>query len=577
MPAPAGLSSGAERLTAVCFQSLNRNSYLYGTRELDYDLSPSAPGWVDFAPNSVRGLDLLGLRLPVQAIGLSLLDAVTTISPKVRYLSFRTFIADAYRTAPGPPPDSYSAFMSFAVPAETAFALGNALVEPEATNIVGIDGASKLLEAESGPITFKKLVDQPALNAYARPAEILGLVGTRDGAPWVGKDLGLRIAQLLRGSWGSTALGRRLLRGETLDSAHREDLKEFGEACSVNKLLDQERQLLIDAIIPAIPKRDAVERVRTCALLLYLSRNRNTEGASGLLTEAALMRAARQPRQAFPEVLRHSLDGWLIYQVRDCLAVVHEAALGEVVSFLNSEGRSPGGRLGSEVIGELLSYGSVFSRLWTDLGFPGTLGSLRNIRIADLASMIAEACSDEVEELEGLRRWSGQFDEWKLIEACRGYGSGVLLMLPLAWLLSDRRAGRGVREKGSLFERLSLGGSFRVGMRQVVLPRLERLMDRNPTLDEAIGELVALTVTQHTQVALSRLAQDPRRDVALLRMEGDRWIGLRDYAPGRTASRLPEAIGWLRQLELISESGLTEEGETILDRALDSLKETTPR
>ena len=102
-------------------------------------------------------------------------------------------------------------------------------------------------------------------------------------------------------------------------------------------------------------------------------------------------------------------------------------------------------------------------------------------------------------------------------------------------------------------------------------------MDRNPTLDEAIGELVALTVTQHTQVALSRLAQDPRRDVALLRMEGDRWIGLRDYAPGRTASRLPEAIGWLRQLELISDSGLTEEGETILDRALDSLKETTPR
>ena len=544
---------------------------------MDYDLSPSAPGWVDFAPNSVRGLDLLGLRLPVQAIGLSLLDAVTTVSPKVRYLSFRTFIADAYRTAPGPPPDSNSAFMSFAVPAETAFALGNVLVEPEATNIVGSDEASKLLTAETGPITFKRLVDQPALNAYARPSEILGLVGTRDGAPWIGKDLGLRLAQLLRDSWGSTALGRRLLRGETLEAANREDLKEFGEACSVNKPLDLERQLLIDAIIPAIPRRDAVERVRTCALLLYLSWNRNTEGSSGLLTEAELMRAARQPRQAIPEVLRHSLDGWLIYQVRDCLAVVHEAVLGEVVSFLNSEGRSPGGRLGSEVIEELLINGSVFSQLWTDLGFPGTLGSLRNIRIADLASMMAEACSDEVEELGGLRRWSGEFDEWRLIEACRGYGSGILLLLPLAWLLSERRVGRGVREKGSLFEGLSLGGNFRMGMRQIVLPRLERIMDRNPTLDEVIGELVALTVTQHTQVAMSRLAQDPRRDVALLRMEGDRWIGLRDYTPGRAASRLHQAIDWLRQLKLISDSGLTEEGETILDRALNSLKETTPR
>ena len=178
--------------------------------------------------------------------------------------------------------------------------------------------------------------------------------------------------------------------------------------------------------------------------------------------------------------------------------------------------------------------------------------------------MVEETCSGDFEELGGLSRWNGQFDEWRLIEARTGYGRAVLLLLPLAWLLSDQRAGSGVREKASLFDGLSLGGSSRVGMRQVVLPRLERLVDRNPTLDEAIGELVALTVTQHTQIALSRLAQEPWRDVALLRMEGDRWIGLRDYAPGRTASRLREAIGWLYQLKLVSDSGLTDEGETIL-------------
>ena len=110
---------------------------------MDYDLSPSAPGWVDFAPRSQRGLDLLGLRLPVQAIRLSLLDAVTTVAPKVRYLSFRTFIADAYRTACGPPLDSRDAFMAFALPAETAFALGNTLVGPDATNIVGTGKAGE--------------------------------------------------------------------------------------------------------------------------------------------------------------------------------------------------------------------------------------------------------------------------------------------------------------------------------------------------------------------------------------------------------------------------------------------------
>ena len=137
--------------------------------------------------------------------------------------------------------------------------------------------------------------------------------------------------------------------------------------------------------MPERPNRDAVERVRSCALLLYLSRQANTERANRLLTEADLMRAARRPGPTFPAVLRPSLNGWLIYQVRDCLAVVHEAALGEVVSFLNAEGRSPGGLLASEVVGQLLSDGPAFRRLWTDLGLPGTLGDLRDIRIADLA------------------------------------------------------------------------------------------------------------------------------------------------------------------------------------------------
>ena len=546
---------------------------------MDYDLSPGAPSWVDFAPNSARGQDLLGLRLPVQAIGLSLLDAVTTIAPKVRYLSFRTFIADAYRTAPGPPPDSRDAFMAFALPAERAFALGNALAAPGATNIVGIGKASELLETEGDLIALEKLVSQPALNIYGQPAERLGLVGNpQHGAPWIGKDVGHRLAQALRKSWGSTALGRRFLDGETLEVATRDDLTEFGEACSVDLLLDEERRLLIDAIVPESPIRHAVERVRTCALLLHLTRHRNAEGSNGLVTEADLMGAARQPGQSFPEAFRRALDGWLLYQVRDCLAVVHEAALGEVVAHLKSGGDGPGGMRGKEVVEGLLSYGSMFDRVWTDLGLPGTLGRLDDVRLADLAETVESECSDGVVELGGLRRWNGQFDEWKLIEARGGYGSGVLLLLPLAWLLADLRAGRGVREKGSLFDGLSLGGSSRMGMRQVVLPGLERMKDRNPKLVEVIGELVGLTVAQHSQIAMSRLAGSPKKDkdVAVLRVEGDRWIGLheRDFAPGRAASRLPQMIGWLRQLDLISDTGLTEEGEVILDRALGSLEGT---
>ena len=43
-----------------------------------------------------EGLDLLGLRAPVQRIGNDLFDGITTVTPKVRYLSVLTWIIHRY-------------------------------------------------------------------------------------------------------------------------------------------------------------------------------------------------------------------------------------------------------------------------------------------------------------------------------------------------------------------------------------------------------------------------------------------------------------------------------------------------
>lgn len=48
----------------------------------------AAPDWVSFEADEIEGLDLLGLRAPVQAIGNELFNGVTTVTPKLRYLSF---------------------------------------------------------------------------------------------------------------------------------------------------------------------------------------------------------------------------------------------------------------------------------------------------------------------------------------------------------------------------------------------------------------------------------------------------------------------------------------------------------
>src|SRR5919206_1432456 len=103
------------------------------------------PSWVDSGANPLNGLDLLGLRLPVQNIGNSLLNGVTTITPLVRYLSFRAWIINAYVQARMP--DQWKAFREFASRVEAAIALGNMLVNPKAVNVIGADEARTLVNS----------------------------------------------------------------------------------------------------------------------------------------------------------------------------------------------------------------------------------------------------------------------------------------------------------------------------------------------------------------------------------------------------------------------------------------------
>jgi hypothetical protein len=50
-------------------------------------MAQPAPDWISFEADKSEGLDLLGLRAPVQHIGNQRFDGVTTVTPKLRYLS----------------------------------------------------------------------------------------------------------------------------------------------------------------------------------------------------------------------------------------------------------------------------------------------------------------------------------------------------------------------------------------------------------------------------------------------------------------------------------------------------------
>ena len=108
------------------------------------------PDWVSFDANKTQGLDLLGLRAPVQAIGNNLLNGLTSVTPKLRYLSVLTWIV--WRYAEGRMPDSWPAFMRFAAAQEAAIVMANLVHDRTTLALIGIGKARSFVEF--GPPQF---------------------------------------------------------------------------------------------------------------------------------------------------------------------------------------------------------------------------------------------------------------------------------------------------------------------------------------------------------------------------------------------------------------------------------------
>lgn len=116
-----------------------------------------------------------------------------------------------------------------------------------------------------------------------------------------------------------------------------------------------------------------------------------------------------------------------------------------------------------------------------------------------------------------------------------------------------------------------MGGIFRIGRRDVVIPKVEEFTRENRSVPEAMGELITRTVQQHLRIAWSRFAPPQGKDVSVLVADLDTWSRKSGFEAGRTDSRLWVAISWLRQLGLIEEDGLTSSGERALARCLKTL------
>ena len=463
-------------------------------------------------------------------------------------------------------PNDYSAVADFANRVECAIAMGILVNKRDTVNIPGITNALELIDSDKDPIPVQKLVSQLAFTAYAGPTYDLVLSYAGDnGVPGLSEERGIVLAQEFENLIKETRFYDLLNEDPRFQEVPRDVLEELGRNIDVESIPTPERDAILRTLMPEAlvqgRRQRETNRIMTYTFLLELAKRHARPPDQGDLFEVAL-----HPTAEISEHLLPVLDGYLLYRIRDVLAVVHEAVLGEICAELRGyEEAVSSNRVISSILGDEINQAlQGIGLLQLDEVFD-------QVRFLDLVERVENAIVNKSTH-RGLTRWEGSLDENLLIERSLKNKREAAGLLPVAWLLCRHR----ITANGDVLEQhippLSHQGQYRMGLREIILPMLNQWMDENPTLDKVISWQIRRTVDQHLRIAWSRMFADVKKDVALLICDGDLWRSrATDYTGGHTASRLPESIGWLKQLSLIDESGLTEAGNEALLRGYQIL------
>jgi hypothetical protein len=230
----------------------------------------------------------------------------------------------------------------------------------------------------------------------------------------------------------------------------------------------------------------------------------------------------------------------------------------------------------SSVIASLVGRPDEHSLALRDLGILRHGESIVGLSYREVLARLQSALS--IVGIKGeLVRWPEEsLIEPRLYERASSAGAGALSLAVVAWMLAALRASVTLSADPAQYPGLSYQGARRLGMRDVILPAVDRYFAEDKDFLEVAAEQCYRTVQQHLDIAWQRQQNDITGDVALLVVEGRKWFPRdKDFSGGRTASRLRQAISWLAQLKLIDNRGLTADGNVVLRRALAVLAQET--
>jgi len=526
------------------------------------------PDWVSFEADKTGGLDLLGLRAPVQQIGTLLFDGVTTVTPRLRYMSVLSWIV--WRYAQAELPEKRSSFFEFAAAQESVFVMANRLKSRTVTQLVGAEGADDELNIARKRLALKRLTKNIAFNIYVASSRQLNLTRQADsGLNQLSEERGEALAKAFDKTLESSAYGARLARKPTTDRISRDELDELAVPWSVVSIPRGERDILMDVVIPSKPV-DAAEwrRLSHYALLLWL-----TQTYERPVDEDDGFELAQHPPHELPACLAATVGGWLAYVVRDCLAVCHEAVFGAVMRQVDRDCAARSApALANGVVGALVASAPEKDEALRAFRILKKGETSDGLSFRAVFERVRALCRKGRVEANGLARWEGGLSETELYNYAASSDDAAVALLPVAWCLALERAPGGDTGKAGKYDLSGAGGLFQIGIDAVVRPKVQEFLRGDLGYHAVMAELVTRTVQQHLRVAWKRFSAPRGKDVSVLIADTEAWSRNNGFRPGRTASRLSVALDWLGQLHLTSEDGLTKAGEAVLKRALKALE-----
>lgn len=520
--------------------------------------SPPPPSLVVTPWSGSRGQDLLGLRAPAERIANALMDGVTTISPLVRYLSFRSWVIRRYAELGGP--NRRADFYGFAGKCEAALVMGHKVAGEPTTFLIGSREAGKEVLA-GGPLSVRRLTANLAVDAYSGPSQDLSIGIPIAPVPGLSTERGLPLAEAAGQVLDHEPALAQIEVSAEPQPLDREEAAALAAAFPMRAPAGRERDLLVGAVCPPSPRPGEFGRLAAYCYLLHLA----GEVGGHAIQEADVFRSAILGEDATPPALRGVADGWLRFLVRDLMAAVHERAVAVVLDLLQESHQLT------------LDIETIVRRL-ADLDTSSVYGSLGlppldpGRPISELVDAVRERCAPG-RERSGLARWPGDLDEASLMDALAARpGPETLALLPVAWILAFERARPGLGDLALSVDARSGAALGRLGLAEFVAPAVRGWRDSGERIGDVVAALARRSVDQHLSIAWFRMQADPSRNVSLIVSDGSSWTAVRPLGPGRATSRLYQAIYWLEQLGLADDGGTTTDGRAVLERGLRSLE-----